>query len=67
MRLCKQANSHSALHIDGGGSHGAVVICDPFRGRIPEIVSYVHASALHMLSVESSCELILHDTTYSTA
>ena len=67
MRLWELANSQSALSIDGGGSHEASVICDAFGGRRPESVSYVHASALHMLSVESSCELILHDTTHSTA
>ena len=59
--------SHSALDIDGGSSHKASVICVAFRERRPEIVSYVHASVLHMLSVESSCELTLHDTAYGTA
>ncbi len=67
MRLWELANSYSALSIDGGGSHKASVICVAFRERRPEIVSYVHASVLHMLSVESSCELTLHDTTYGTA
>ena len=67
MRLRELAKSHSALSIDGGSSHKASVICVALRERRPESVSYVHASVLHMLSVESSCELTLHDTTYGTA
>ena len=67
MRLWELTNSHSALNVDGGSSHKASVICVALRERRPEIVSCVHASVLHMLSVESSCELTLHDTTYGTA